>query len=184
MSGKTIKFEISENEIQNLKDEIRDYIKDEVSIVIREQLFEKETSEKMKELEEMVHDTFRKGTDLKDPSRNRSTSPTTQTKEDLDVKEVCKQMLEGVWVQEIQVKCLEEGPEFHEEHKILQKGVLLDWCSGWKFDFCMFKKSEKVKLEKNKSYTIGPVVSSVYDGKTEIHLNSKTEILEAQEVMK
>ena len=182
MSGKTIKFEIDEIQVQELKREIREFIKEEVSIEISEQLLEKEPSEKLEELREMVQDTFTRGTDLTNltTSSNRSHSPTTQTSEELDVKEVCRKLLEGVWVQEVAVMCLDEGEEFPEDHKILQKGILVDRGTGWKFDFCIFKKSRRLKLEKGKSYVIGPVVSSVYEGSTEFHLNAKTHIQEAE----
>ena len=163
MSGKTIKFEIDEVQISELKREIREFIKEEVAIEISEQLIEKESSEKLEELREMVQDTFTRGTDLTTGS-NRSESPT----------------LEGVWIQEVSVKCLDEGEEFPEDHKILQKGILVDRGTGWKFDFCIFKKSRRLKLEKDKSYLIGPVVSSVYEGTTEFHLNAKTHIQEAE----
>ena len=182
MSGKTIKFEIDEVQISELKREIREFIKEEVAIEISEQLIEKESSEKLEELREMVQDTFTRGTDLTNltTGRNRSGSPTTQTNGDLDVKEVCRSTLEGVWIQEVSVKCLDEGEEFPEDHKILQKGILVDRGTGWKFDFCIFKKSRRLKLEKDKSYLIGPVVSSVYEGTTEFHLNAKTHIQEAE----
>ena len=180
MSGKRlIKFEIDEVQISELKREIREFIKEEVSIEIGEQLIEKEPSEKLEELREMVQDTFTRGTDLTTCS-NRSPSPTTQTAEELDVKEVCRKTLEGVWVQEVAVMCLDEGEEFPEDHRILQKGILVDRGTGWKFDFCIFKKSRRLKLEKGKSYVIGPVVSSVYEGSTEFHLNAKTHIQEAE----
>ena len=184
MSGKRlIKFEIDEVQISELKREIREFIKEEVSIEIGEQLIEKEPSEKLEELREMVQDTFTRGTDLTNnltTGRNRSHSPTTQTAEELDVKEVCRKTLEGVWVQEVAVMCLDEGEEFPEDHRILQKGILVDRGTGWKFDFCIFKKSRRLKLEKGKSYVIGPVVSSVYEGSTEFHLNAKTHIQEAE----
>ena len=180
MSGKRlIKFEIDEVQISELKREIREFIKEEVSIEIGEQLIEKEPSEKLEELREMVQDTFTRGTDLTTGS-NRSPSPTTQTAEELDVKEVCRKTLEGVWVQEVAVMCLDEGEEFPEDHRILQKGILVDRGTGWKFDFCIFKKSRRLKLEKGKSYVIGPVVSSVYEGSTEFHLNAKTHIQETE----
>ena len=65
MSGKTIKFEIDEVQISELKREIREFIKEEVAIEISEQLIEKESSEKLEELREMVQDTFTRGTGCK-----------------------------------------------------------------------------------------------------------------------
>ena len=178
MSGKhLIKFEIDEVQISELKREIREFIKEEVAIEINEQLLEKETSEKLEELHEMVQSEFKKANS---PPRNRSPIHTTQIVEELDVKEVCRKTLEGIWVQEVAVKCLDEGDEFPEDHKILQKGILVDTGTGWKFDFCIFKKSRRLKLEKGKSYVIGPVVSSVYEGSTEFHLNAKTHIQAAE----
>ena len=178
--GKKIFITISSDEIEALKEEIREYIIEQVDKRIDSKMQWEKGEERLEELKNNVQDTFTKGTDLKTGS-NHSDSPTPQTNGDLDVKEVCSKTLEGVWVQEVSVKCLDEGEEFAEDHKILQKGILLDRGSGWKFDFCIFKKSRRLKLEKNECYIIGPVVSSVYEGSTEFHLNAKTQIKGVQE---
>ena len=178
--GKKIFITISSDEIEALKEEIKEYIIEQVDITIDSKMQLEKGEERLEELKNNVQDTFTKGTDLKTGNTDRN-NHTPQARGDLDVKEVCSKTLEGVWVPEVAVKVLDEGEEFAEDHKILQKGILLDRGSGWKFDFCIFKKSRRLKLEKNKCYIIGPVVSSVYEGSTEFHLNAKTHIKEVLE---
>lgn len=166
-------------EIDLLKEEIKEYIIQEVEKAISSKLQSEKTEEELQKLKMDVQDVFTKGNDLSTGS-NRSQANTSQDLNvELDVKEVCRKKLEAEWIQQVSVKVL-QTEDFEEPHALLQKGIMVDRVTGWKFPYAIFRKSRRLKLEKDKKYVIGPVVSSVYEDVVEFHLNSKTAVNEAE----
>lgn len=183
MSGsKKINITISAEEIDALKEEIRDYIIQEVEGILSEKMYREKGVRKMQELEDQVQNVFKQGADLKNPSntdRNNSTPLTIGG----SVREICEMQREGEWVSGVKVKVIDVESFEDEKDKRLQTGVMVDLSDDWKFRYVIWRKSGLRKLNVNERYSLTDIVSSVYGEppKVEMQLNSKSEVVEVHE---
>ena len=187
MSGeKKIYITVSADEIDSLKEEIKDYIIDTVDTILAEKNLLAQDEKRKDEIQKIVHTTFKKGTEFStgNTDRNNSTPQEVEIIGSLSdvgvytVKEVCEAKKDGKWVPSAMVKVVDVDPTYDESHRILQRGVMVDLLDQWKFSFVIWRKSGLMEVENGEYYRLQDIVSSVYGDQVEMQLNSKSEVYE------
>tara|TARA_R110002012_G_scaffold120262_2_gene269471 strand:- start:1184 stop:1801 length:618 start_codon:yes stop_codon:yes gene_type:complete len=197
MSGdKRIYITVDSSEIDLLKEEIRDYIIQQVESILAEKNIIQEGEKRREELGRMVKNTFKNGTQLEElPTGNTDRNNSTTKKIEMKIKDIEEAQMAGKWVNLVEVEVLMVG-EYVEEssawEKISQYGKMKDLSDGYEFDFVIWRKSGLKDLERGKEYRLRDIVSSIYkphpsttlggisEEMFEMQLNSKSEVYENQ----
>ena len=159
MSGdKKIYITVSSEEVELLKEEIKDYIIDTVDKVLAE------------------NTTFENGTNSNFSTGSTDRNNSTPQEFKCTVRDVCEGKKDGKWVNSVAVKVVDVDPTYDQAHRLLQRGVMVDLSNQWKFSFVIWRKSGLEELEIGEHYRLKDIISSVYGDQVEMQLNSKSEV--------
>ena len=177
MSGdKKIYITVSSEEVELLKEEIKDYIIDTVDKVLAEKNLIDQNVKRRNELNELVHTTFENGTNSNFSTGSTDRNNSTPQEFKCTVRDVCEGKKDGKWVNSVAVKVVDVDPTYDQAHRLLQRGVMVDLSNQWKFSFVIWRNSGLEKLEIGEHYRLKDIISSVYGDQVEMQLNSKSEV--------